>query len=354
MKKLVALALVAVMLATNTAFSANPVPVIVVGHTGGVVTWDDVEKALEAYDDGLWRDDFPFTATFISGVKAIGDAAFEDCALLEGVTLPNGVTSIGKEAFSNCASLKSITIPGSVTSLGEGAFEGCGLVSVTIPGSVVSIGDGAFADCELKSVTILSGVKTIGEGAFSGCSSLKSITIPGSVASIREQAFMWCYALESVTILNGVKRIESGAFEFCTALKGITIPKSVTFIASDAFDDSKFLVIYCYFNSVAHKYAKEDYISFKLLDSIPKFAVAVKSANKKHGKVSKGKRIAYGKKIRVKAAAKKGYKFSGWYVGKRKVSGKSSYSYRVTKKVTLTARFKKKKKKPKSSRAVFM
>ena len=49
------------------------------------------------------------------------------------------VTGIGMNAFNDCADITSVTIPNSVTCIGDLAFYGCsGLTSVTIPGSVTS------------------------------------------------------------------------------------------------------------------------------------------------------------------------------------------------------------------------
>ena len=59
-------------------------------------------------------------------VAAIGDNAFEDCALLTKIVIPNTIESIGENAFSGCSSLESISIPNSVTNIGRYAFSYCG------------------------------------------------------------------------------------------------------------------------------------------------------------------------------------------------------------------------------------
>ena len=232
-------------------------------------------------------------------VTIIGGHAFENCAGLTSVTMPDSVTSIGSSAFSGCTGLTNITIPDSVRSIGGHAFEDCaGLTSITIPNSVTSIGDAAFRDCyklvevynrsalnitkgstdngyvgyytkaiytapyvsklstdengyilytdgETKSLigyvgtdtvlTLPNGITEINLCAFNGRTGLTSVTIPDSVTSIGGGAFERCTGLTSVTIPDSVTSIGGGAFERCTGLTSITIPNSVTSIGYSAF-----------------------------------------------------------------------------------------------------------------------
>ena len=147
---------------------------------------------------------------------------------LRDVRIPSTETSIQEDAFEGCACLLRLVIPESVTWIGDHA--GCSsLTSLTIPGFVTQIGDGAFRACSsLTSLTIPKSVTQIRYKAFSGCSSLTSLTIPESVTQIGDGAFRYCTSLTSLTIPKSVTQIGDHAFTGCSSLKSLTIPESVT------------------------------------------------------------------------------------------------------------------------------
>jgi len=192
-------------------------------------------------------------------VTSIGDGTFEKCSSLTSITIPSGVTSIGDGAFYDCSSLTSITIPSSVTSIGDCAFTYCSsLTSITIPSSVTSIGDYAFSECssltsinvaaantiyksvngilyskdgtklicypggKSGSVTIPSSVTSIGSGAFCALTSLTGVTIPSSVTSIGDYAFVDCENLARVIIKGTVTSIGDSAFDIGSATLTLT------------------------------------------------------------------------------------------------------------------------------------
>lgn len=67
----------------------------------------------------------------------ISYSAFEECTILEIITIPESVRFIGDFAFDHCTSLTSITIPENVQELGECAFAWCELITwFTVPSSV--------------------------------------------------------------------------------------------------------------------------------------------------------------------------------------------------------------------------
>ena len=103
--------------------------------------------------------------------------AFEGCASLTSVIIPNGAYSIFDHSFDRCTSLAFISMP-SISEIGAYAFNGCtSLTSITT--SAGDIGNYAFNGCtSLTSIIISSTISLrIGIEAFSGCDNLQEIHI---------------------------------------------------------------------------------------------------------------------------------------------------------------------------------
>ncbi len=254
--------------------------------------------------------------TIPDSVESIKSSAFESCTELKKIKIGNGVKYIGNSEmggsimgnsiFSGCKELTNIevsdgnkyyssqngilfnknktklitypagkngdyTVPGTVTSIGNTAFENCTeLENVTITDDVTSIEKFAFIDCtKLKKVTIGNGVTSIEESSFAGCTELKDVTIGNNVTSINEFAFRYCINLSSITLPNSVTEIGDSAFEGCTRLSSIIIPESVKSIGAKTFSNCPDLTIYAKINSYVQKYADDNSINFKSIDTEP-------------------------------------------------------------------------------------
>ena len=202
------------------------------------------------------------------GITEIGDFAFSNCPSLENILvsadnpsyvsinncclskdlrklifgcrssiIPEGISMIEESAFEGCVGQTSIVMPEGVKEIGRDAFSGCtGLTNIVIPDSVTEINGGAFFGCtSLTSIVIPKGITEIGESAFSCCTGLTGVVIPEGVTEISMNVFRDCTGLTGVVIPEGVKEIGYGAFSGCTGLTNIVIPNSVTVIMSSAF-----------------------------------------------------------------------------------------------------------------------
>ena len=196
-----------------------------------------------------------------SGVKSLGDYAFNGCTGLTQVILPE-VSSIGKYAFYGCTSLAELSVPDSVSTIGAGAFYGCkSLAEVNISADVTAIGSYTFYGCEalkeielpddlktvggsafegctaLTEITLPKGVTTVGNTAFADCTGLTEIVIPNSVLSVGRQAFAGCTGLRRAVFGKGLSVIGDEMFTGCTALAEVTLPENLALIGASAFED---------------------------------------------------------------------------------------------------------------------
>ena len=71
-------------------------------------------------------------------------------------TVPEGVEELGEYAFENCATLTSLTLPESLKTIGTGSLRLKALEELTVPASCVSTFSEVIGDCEtLNTITFL-------------------------------------------------------------------------------------------------------------------------------------------------------------------------------------------------------
>ncbi|MBQ6066068.1 MAG: leucine-rich repeat protein [Clostridia bacterium] len=170
-------------------------------------------------------------------VVTIGAGAFYDCGSLAKVNIPADVTVIGSYTFYGCASLEAIELPEDLKTVGGSAFEGCvSLTEIVIPRGVTTVGNAAFSDCTgLKEIVIPDSVQSVGRHAFAGCTGLCRASFGKGLSVVGDEMFTGCAALAEVTLPEDLALIGASAFEGCKELKEIDFPASLTVIGADAF-----------------------------------------------------------------------------------------------------------------------
>lgn len=186
--------------------------------------------------------------TLNAWLSTVSDKAFKDCVLLEEVTFhKSNLNTIGASAFEGCTKLKGepftvnvngkdkevyiLQIPDTITdgNLGACAFKDCkAITKVEILGKA-DIGEYAFENCTgLEEAVLHETISTIGTGAFKGAESLSRIDLPYNLSpQISEELFYGCKALESIQVPNGVKTIKNNAFAYSGLLE-LSMGKNVT------------------------------------------------------------------------------------------------------------------------------
>lgn len=268
-------------------------------YISDVASWCDIDFSSNplCYNGNLYLNgELLCNLTIPEGVVDIAAGAFYGCNSITSVEIPKSVKNIGYAAFKDCKNLKDVYIsdisdwckinfqtPESnpLSNYGNLWVDGELLCDLNVPSNVSIIKNYAFTNYKnLTSVKLPESIAYIGESAFADCINLKNVEIPGSVQEIQSKAFSGCENLQYLEIAAGVKNIGDYAFYGDNSLTTIKIPDSVTSIGIFAFANCRSLVtmeipasvetidygnfvncneqllILCYNNSAAHKYAK--------------------------------------------------------------------------------------------------
>lgn len=153
------------------------------------------------------------SVTISEGVTHIPDGAFEGCASLENINLPNTLESIGKDAFRGCSKLRLPALPASLEEVGEGAFFGCTSVeefkidtdnkSLKVRRKALYSGNTLIAypaGCVDKEFEIPDGTVGISNLAFCGNPHINTIRIGSKTKTVTAKAFSGCRRLSKVRV----------------------------------------------------------------------------------------------------------------------------------------------------------
>ena len=278
-RKIIALGVSAVSIAAS-AFAATVVPesewgYVPVGDDHLAICSADKSRTTSAIAKSTAGDIEIPSVLWSRQVVSIGEQAFEGCANLTSVVIPDGVTNIAKRAFYGCTSLTNVVIPASVKAIGEIAFYNCRNLQKILcaGGAEISIGRAAFMNCSSVEKIEMSATDLVDvrDGGFSGCVRAgtcelraKTVDVAGKAfssysyggghngavcegisnvaivarasASIGVDAFASCGNLLAVNISAGTtSSIGAGAFSECAKLHAVELPDVLESLASNMF-----------------------------------------------------------------------------------------------------------------------
>lgn len=143
------------------------------------------------------------------GTTVISSMAFKNSKAIQ-VVLPDSVTEIDNYAFYGAKNLRRVIFGSGLRTIGDHAFDGCSsLIGADIPSKVSSIGSYAFFECkDLETVILPTSITKVNGYTFAFCDSLKNAVVPRNVISIGESAFA-CKNLQNIFVWRVTTQIDA-------------------------------------------------------------------------------------------------------------------------------------------------
>ena len=180
-----------------------------------------------------------FTA---NGLKALENSVFENCIVMQEITLADGITVMGNNTFAGCINLTKVALP-SVQQLGRYTFRNASkLQEVSFGANATTTGSYTFTGSSARTVIFYGDLITeIGAGAFyqARSATIQSMqngklvnALPANVVEIGDYAFYGA----SVRNLGGLDQIERfGMYSFYGASMSSLNLTSALYIGDMAF-----------------------------------------------------------------------------------------------------------------------
>lgn len=195
-------------------------------------------------------------------VKEIAALAVAERNDLLKVIIPSNVTLIDEGAFKECTKLVEVQIAedSKLTEIRSSAFQWCAkLATINLPDGLAKIGGYVFSGSAISEITLSNSLKRIDGGAFESCENLESVYFSGSVNDWAKIAMGDNYAASpmhyaseiffnnerlsnKLTLSSAVTSISSWAFCNFDFVTEVVIPSSVTEVGYGAFEGCDNLV----------------------------------------------------------------------------------------------------------------
>ena len=168
----------------------------------------------------------------LTGVADGGSGAFNRCASLQRVTIPEGIESINPSGgrgrcFLGCSALSDIALPTTLTSVGGNTFyndtsRAISKIHIANIDKYVMIAFGNDAASPFRYSNASS------RGLYLNGVLLENVVIGNTATSIKNYVFYGNNTLKTISIPSTVTTIGASVFSQCTALTRLVIPSTVT------------------------------------------------------------------------------------------------------------------------------
>lgn len=232
------------------------------------VPWDENATQLKTIAESAFEGCAKISAVILPDtVSVFGKSAFKDCTSLENVVFSSNMKTIPLNSFAGCSALSNLTFKEGLQVIESSAFSKCtNLSEVILPDTLTAVGQSAFSGSGLKTLHVGSGVKEIQSASFprdvetvtlsennpylyvsGGClvdaetetliwgNGQKFLSFERSFKAVGEGAFMGCTNLYAITLPEGCEVIGGSAFWGCTKLVEVNFPSTLKSIHKDSF-----------------------------------------------------------------------------------------------------------------------
>ena len=151
---------------------------------GEQIKFEDSQVKQKCIDNWDTDGDGELSYAEAAAVKSLGNVFTNDILITHFDELEyfTGLSEITRDAFNGCANLQSVKLPNTVLSIRQNAFRGTALYSIVIPQRVITFGDHILEDCQnLETVIDLAfSPQSTNEGShlFQNCPNLTALFVP--------------------------------------------------------------------------------------------------------------------------------------------------------------------------------
>ena len=309
-----------------------------------------IPASVTAMLENAFKDCTGLTSIILQN-HLIGESAFEGCTGLNVLDIPNCIQTIENNAFYGCTGLTAVSVPYTVTNMGNSVFENCTLLNNVTLGNMV-IAASQFKGCSgLEAFTVPAQINSIGENAFVDCSNLtvfnynaENCTIMGSSEN---PIFGGTTAITEFHIGASVNTIANYAFKNCGSVVEIhaapaNAPQFTGYDTQYGFADilqSIPVYVPCGRSSYYQNATYWNHFSNYIEDYPYSVIVSTNNAMMGSAMVTQEPSCDNNGQTVVTATPSQNYFFVNWTLGGNIVSTNPSYSFTPTDNVLLVANF---------------